>query len=215
MRVEQGWAGAVLPLRRSEDTAQEHREAAEVAPGLGPSHLEGTSCNRHQHVSCSNHLPLPSLHPSCPSSSGWHHCFQKLKPVKKYSKTRVKNQPNPRGRGRKGRARAAVPSEAAEELWDGSEPNFASTRGTSPKAAQVFPPEELWREELWRFAGEFRLPGYQQGRESLTSLFLPQFLSAPMEGKGRGMGLWKNLAPRLEGGSESPGVSLWAPVSCP
>lgn len=148
---------------------------------LRPSHLRGTSGSRHRHFSGSNHLSLPSLHPrdpSCPFYSARQHWFPKQPPVKKYRKTQVKNHPSPRG---KGRLRAAVPREAGEELWDGSEPpTFPCLR------PRHFPQTRAGR----RLGGlpEFRPPGYQQGKEPLKTPFLPQFLSeptAPMEGKSR------------------------------
>lgn len=211
----------MLPLRSSEDTEQEHREAAEVGSALRPPHLEGTSGKRGRGLPGSNHPSLPSLDPRDPSrpssSSVWQHWFPKRPPVQKYRKTRVKNHPNPRGKGRKGRARAAVPSEAGEELRDGSElqepaakPPLDSAKGTSSKPGPVFPWQSLWR-RAGGLQGNSGCQVTSRAKRSRRPLFLPQFLSAPTAPNGRGesgrgTGLWEETGPvpRLEGAHKKP-----------
>lgn len=167
-----------------------------MGSGLRPSHLQGTSGNRDHQQWCSHHLCFPSWDPrdrGCPSSPSQRR-FLKRPPAKKYRKTQIKS--NPRGKGK-------AESCCAQRSFGLAQPT---------KQGWLF----LGRSS----GGEFQLPGYQQGKEPPTPLFLPQFLTAPTapnggERSGRGTGLWQETGHKagrwLQCPAESAGLSLRAP----
>lgn len=104
-----------------------------------------------------------------------------------------------------------MPSKAGKELWDGSELHSPQTRAGF--AQQSLPQRRSGGLQDNSGVACWVL-GYQQGKESLTSLFLPQFL--PMEGNSRVCGGGTQpqkpekvtlLSPR-----NLSGVSLWDSV---